>query len=76
MQDQFLLLENVDRLLKISASQRGRDFAILLSRLSDLGSSVEWRVIANVKHYFLRRKVLDICRRLLSESKSSALRLR
>ncbi len=42
---EFLLLENVDRLLKSPASQRGRDFAIILASLSDLGYVVEWRVI-------------------------------
>lgn len=41
----FLFLENVDRLLKSPASQRGRDFAIILASLSDLGYCVEWRVI-------------------------------
>lgn len=40
-----LFLENVDRLLKSPAAQRGRDFAIILTSLSDLGYSVEWRVI-------------------------------
>ena len=42
---QFLILENVDRLLKSPAKQRGRDFAIMLASLSDLGYIVEWRVI-------------------------------
>ncbi len=42
---QFLFLENVDRLLKSPASQRGRDFAVMLASLSDLGYMVEWRVI-------------------------------
>jgi len=41
----YLLLENVDRLLKSPASQRGRDFAIMLASLSDLGYGVEWRII-------------------------------
>lgn len=41
----YLLLENVDRLLKSPAKQRGRDFAIMLASLSDLGYAVEWRVI-------------------------------
>ncbi len=41
----YLLLENVDRLLKSPANQRGRDFAIMLASLSDLGYAVEWRVI-------------------------------
>ena len=41
----LVLLENVDRLLKSPSTQRGRDFAIILSCLSRLGYSVEWRVI-------------------------------
>ncbi len=41
----FLFLENVDRLLKSPATQRGRDFAIMLASLADLGYIVEWRVI-------------------------------
>lgn len=41
----YLFLENVDRLLKSPATQRGRDFAIILASLSDLGYAVEWRVI-------------------------------
>ena len=42
---QFLLLENVDRLLKSPASLRGRDFSIMLASLAKLGYAVEWRVI-------------------------------
>lgn len=42
---EYLLLENVDRLLKSPASQRGRDFAVILACLADLGYSVEWRVV-------------------------------
>ncbi len=41
----YLMLENVDRLLKSPASQRGRDFALMLSSLNSLGYAVEWRVI-------------------------------
>ena len=41
----FLFFENVDRLLKSPAVQRGRDFAIILASLSDLGYIVEWRVV-------------------------------
>lgn len=41
----YLMLENVDRLLKSPAKQRGRDFAIMLSSLNELGYIVEWRVI-------------------------------
>ncbi len=42
---QYIFFENVDRLLNSPASQRGRDFAIILASLSDLGYVVEWRVI-------------------------------
>ena len=55
----YLLLENVDRLLKSPASQRGRDFAIILSSLNTLGYAVEWRVI-NASDYGMpqrRRRV-------------------
>lgn len=41
----FVLLENVDRLLKSPASQRGRDFGVILACLASLDYSVEWRVI-------------------------------
>lgn len=41
----YLLFENVDRLIKSPASQRGRDFAIILASLNNLGYTVEWRVI-------------------------------
>lgn len=41
----YIFLENVDRLLKSPASARGRDFAIMLASLADLGYVVEWRVI-------------------------------
>ena len=41
----YLILENVDRLLKAPSSQRGRDFAIMLAAFNELGYSVEWRVI-------------------------------
>lgn len=41
----FVLLENVDRLLKSPASQRGRDFGVMLACLADLDYYVEWRVV-------------------------------
>ena len=41
----FCLLENVDRLLKSPAKQRGRDFGIILACLAELGYSAEWRVV-------------------------------
>jgi DNA (cytosine-5)-methyltransferase 1 len=41
----YLFLENVDRLLISPSGQRGRDFAIILKSLDDLGYAVEWRVV-------------------------------
>ena len=41
----FVLLENVDRLLKSPSKQRGRDFGIILACFADLDYSVEWRVL-------------------------------
>ncbi|WP_018478153.1 DNA (cytosine-5-)-methyltransferase [Pontibacter roseus] len=41
----FLLFENVDRLLNSPAKQRGRDFALILKSLNDLGYAVEWRIL-------------------------------
>jgi len=42
---EYLILENVDRLLKSPSKQRGRDFAIMLGAFNQLGYTVEWRVI-------------------------------
>jgi len=60
------LLENVDRLLKSPASQRGRDFAIMLASLGDLGYSVEWRVVNAAEYGFpqRRRRVFIVARDL------------
>ena len=51
----ILFLENVDRLLLSPASQRGRDFAIILECLNSLGYVVEWRVI-NAADYCMPQK--------------------
>lgn len=53
----FVFLENVDRLLKSPASQRGRDFAIMLRTLSDLGYLVEWRVVNAAEEGFPQRRI-------------------
>lgn len=42
---QYIFFENVDRLLNSPATQRGRDFSIILASLADLGYVVEWRII-------------------------------
>ncbi len=58
----YLILENVDRLLVSPAPQRGRDFAIMLSCLNELGYNAEWRVI-NAADYGMpqrRRRVFII----------------
>ncbi|MCM1522246.1 MAG: DNA (cytosine-5-)-methyltransferase [Muribaculaceae bacterium] len=52
----YLILENVDRLLGSPASQRGRDFAIILASLSDLGYDVEWRVINAAEYGMPQRR--------------------
>ncbi len=51
----FVFLENVDRLLLSPASQRGRDFGIILRSFYDNGYAVEWRVI-NAGEYGLPQK--------------------
>lgn len=58
----YLFLENVDRLLKSPAKQRGRDFAVMLQSLNELGYAIEWRVI-NAAEYGMpqrRRRVFFI----------------
>jgi DNA (cytosine-5)-methyltransferase 1 len=52
----FLFLENVDRLLKSPAKQRGRDFAIILASLADMGYIVEWRVINAAEYGMPQRR--------------------
>ena len=52
----YALLENVDRLLKSPRVQRGRDFAVMLASLSDLGYSVEWRVVDSSEYGFPQRR--------------------
>lgn len=52
----FILLENVDRLLKSPAKQRGRDFGMILACLNNIGYSVEWRVINAADYGFSQRR--------------------
>ncbi len=52
----FVLLENVDRILKSPASQRGCDFGIILACFRDLGYSVEWRVINAAEYGYQQRR--------------------
>jgi len=53
---EYLLLENVDRLLKSPTKQRGRDFAVMLSSLRSLSYAVEWRVINAAEYGFPQRR--------------------
>lgn len=52
----FCLLENVDRLLKSPAKQRGRDFGIILACLAELGYSAEWRVVNAAQYGAAQRR--------------------
>lgn len=52
----YVLLENVDRLLKSPSAQRGRDFAVMLTTFRDLGYTVEWRVINAAEYGFAQRR--------------------
>jgi len=66
----YLFLENVDRLLISPSGQRGRDFAIILKSLNDLGYAVEWRVV-NAAEYGMpqrRRRIF-----ILAYSKNSTI---
>ncbi len=52
----YLLLENVDRLLKSPKGQRGRDFAVMLASLEDLNYVVEWRMVDASSYGFPQRR--------------------
>ena len=52
----YIFFVNVDRLLGSPAKQRGRDFAIILASLSDLGYTVEWRVINAAEYGMPQRR--------------------
>ncbi len=54
----FVLLENVDRLVKAPSKQRGRDFGTILRCFCDLNYSVQYRIInaADYGHSQRRRR--------------------
>ena len=52
----YVLLENVDRLLRSPTQQRGRDFGVILSCLHNLGYCVEWRVINAAEYGFPQKR--------------------
>lgn len=53
----IVFLENVDRLLKSPSSQRGRDFAVMLRTLADIGYIVEWRVVNAAEYGYPQRRI-------------------
>ena len=52
----FVLLENVDRLIKSPAKQRGRDFGVILACFAELGYSAEWRVVNAAQYGAAQRR--------------------
>ncbi len=52
----FVLLENVDRLIKSPAKQRGRDFGVILACFRDEGYTVEWRVVNAADYGYQQRR--------------------
>ena len=52
----YAIFENVDRLLKSPAKERGRDFAIILSCLANAGYSAEWHVVNSAEYGFPQRR--------------------
>ena len=52
----FCIFENVDRLLKSPAKQRGCDFGVILACLAQEGYSVEWRVVNAAQYGAAQRR--------------------
>lgn len=52
----YVLLENVDRLIRSPAKQCGRDFSIILRCLYEKGYAVEWRVINAADYGYAQRR--------------------
>lgn len=52
----FCMLENVDRLLKSPAKQRGRDFGVILACLAAEGYGAEWRVVNAAQYGAAQRR--------------------
>lgn len=52
----YVLLENVDRLIRSPAKQYGRDLSIILRCFYEKGYSVEWRVINAADYGYAQRR--------------------
>jgi DNA (cytosine-5)-methyltransferase 1 len=69
----YVLLENVDRLINSPANNRGRDFAVILKGFQELGYAVEWRVVNAGEYGFpqKRRRIFILAYKLkTSQGKS------
>jgi DNA (cytosine-5)-methyltransferase 1 len=52
----YVLLENVDRLINSPSANRGRDFAVILKGLDSLGYIVEWRIVNAADYGFVQKR--------------------
>lgn len=52
----YVLLENVDRLINSPSANRGRDFAVILKGLDSLDYIVEWRVVNAADYGFAQKR--------------------
>lgn len=52
----YVLLENVDRIIRSPTKQCGRDFSIILRCLYEKGYAVEWRVINAADYGYAQRR--------------------
>ena len=52
----YVLLENVDRLINSPSANRGRDFAVIIKGLDSLGYIVEWRIVNAADYGFPQKR--------------------
>ena len=52
----YVLLENVDRLINSPSANRGRDFAVILKGLDSLGYIIEWRIVNAADYGFPQKR--------------------
>ncbi|MCX8512207.1 MAG: DNA (cytosine-5-)-methyltransferase [Chthoniobacteraceae bacterium] len=52
----YVLLENVDRLINSPSANRGRDFAVILKGLDSLGYVIEWRIVNAADYGFAQKR--------------------
>lgn len=61
IQPEYLILENVDRLLKSPSFQRGRDFGVMLAAFHQLGYGLEWRVVNSAEYGYPQKRKRVFC---------------